>query len=314
VQPMNKFRTVFLAIATVSVLAASAACSSISPVPTVTPTPVPTAIPPVAVQPFDAARPLTVQGMERTYFIHVPSGLNDQQSVPLVFVFHGFQESGAYARTYSGLDNIADANGFVVVYPEGSGDSSARSWNAGGCCGYAKQNNVDELAFVHSIIEDVGTIARVDSQRIYSAGFSNGALLSYRLACEMSDTFAAVAPVAGVLVYSPCEPGAPVSLIDVHGMTDTVVPFDGGGLNPGTGQPFPPVEESITTWAKLDGCTGDEKVEHNGIVTRKAHEQCAPGVAVELYMVSGIGHTWPSQYVVPISQIIWDFFAAHPKP
>ncbi len=310
---MKNFKLGIPAIASLSFLVIAAACGSIAPTAMVIPTLVPTAVPPVAIQPVDNVQTLTVKGMERTYFLHVPSGLNDQQSVPLVFVFHGFQESSDFARTYSGLDNIASANGFAVVYPEGSGDSSARSWNAGGCCGYAKQNNVDESAFVRAIIQDVGMIVKIDPKRVYAAGFSNGALLSYRLACEMSDTFAAVAPVAGVLVNSPCEPSQPVSLIDVHGMTDTVVPFDGGGFNPGTGQPFPPVQESVATWTKLDGCTGAAKVEHNGLVTRTAYELCAPGTAVELYTVSGIGHNWPSPYVVPISQIIWDFFAAHPK-
>jgi polyhydroxybutyrate depolymerase len=312
---MKNFKTCLFALITIFILAVAAACSSINaPTPTVVPTEVPTTIPPVDIQPVDIERTLTVQGLERTYFLHVPPGLNDQQSVPLVFVFHGLQESSTYARTYSGLDNIANANGFVVVYPNGSGDSSERSWNAGGCCGYAEENNVDEPAFIRSIIEDVGTFVRLDSKRIYAAGFSNGALLSYRLACEMSDTFAAVAPVAGVLVDSPCQPQQPVSVIHVHGMTDTVVPFEGGGLNPSSGQPFTPVEQSIATWVKLDGCTGAEKVEHNGLVTRTAYEQCKPGTAVELYAVSGIGHSWPSPYVVPISQIIWDFFAAHPKP
>jgi polyhydroxybutyrate depolymerase len=252
--------------------------------------------------------------MERTYFLHVPEGLNNQQSVPLVFVFHGLQESSTYARIYSGMDNIANVNSFIVVYPDGSGDNSDRSWNAGNCCGYARKNNVDDLAFIRAIIKDVETIVRVDAKRIYAAGFSNGALLSYRLACEMSDTFAAIAPVAGILVDNPCQPVQHVSLIHVHGLTDTVVPFEGGGINPMTNQPFSPVYESVATWVKLDACTGSEKVEQNGVVTHTVFGQCAAGVGVELYAVNGNGHNWPSQYVVPISQIIWEFFAAHPKP
>ena len=272
---MNNIKIGFLVVASFSLLTIAAACGSIAPTATLIPTMAPTEIPKVAIQPVDIVQTLTVQGMERTYFLHIPSGLNNQQAVPLVFVFHGLQESSAFARIYSGLDQIANVNGFVVVYPEGSGDSSARSWNAGGCCGYAKQNNVDDSAFIRAIIEDVGTIIKIDPKRVYAAGFSNGALLSYRLACEMSDTFAAVAPVAGVLVHSPCEPAQPVSLIDVHGMTDTVVPFDGGGFNPGTGQPFPPVQDSVATWIKLDGCTGAEKMEHNGIVTRTVYGVCA---------------------------------------
>ena len=266
--------------------------------------------PPVAIAPVDAQRTLMVNNLERTYYLHIPEGLNDQQSVPLVFVFHGYQENSASARRYTGFDDIADANGFIVVYPDGSGSPSSRSWNASGCCGEALLDNVDETAFVLSIIADVETLVTLSPQNIYATGFSNGALLSYRLACEMSGTFAAIAPVAGAMMYTPCEPQQPVSLLHVHGMKDTVVPFIGGGSD----IRFPAVEESLAAWKKLDGCSGEEQVEEDGVLTHTTYGVCKPGVSVELYAVTGIGHSWPSQYVAPISQIIWEFFAAHPKP
>jgi len=260
--------------------------------------------------PLDEQRTLTVGDLERTYFLHVPEGLDAEKPAPLVFVFHGFQENGNYARNYTGMDSIADANGFIVVYPDGSGSSSSLSWNASGCCGFALENNVDETAFVHSIIADVESFIKVDSKRTYATGFSNGALLSYRLACEMSDTFAAVAPAGGVLMYSPCKPQEPVSLMHVHGINDRVVPIDGGG----SGIQFPPIKEGLVTWAELDSCSGQEQVKQDGVLTHTTYGTCAPGVAVELYVVDGTGHGWPSQYVAPISQTIWEFFAAHPKP
>ena len=260
--------------------------------------------------PLDEQRTLMVGDLERTYYIHIPEGLNTEQSVPLVFVLHGFQENGNYARNYTGMDDIADANGFIVVYPDGSGSSGSLSWNASGCCGYALENNVDEKALVRSIISDVETIVKIDPKRTFATGFSNGALLSYRLACEMSDTFAAVAPAGGVLMYSPCQPQEPVSLMHVHGINDRVVPIDGGG----SGIQFPPIKEGLATWAELDGCNGEEQVEQDEVLTHTTYGTCAPGVSVELYVVAGTGHGWPSQYVAPISQTIWDFFAAHPKP
>jgi len=308
---MNIKKRLFLTLATIFVLAVLSGCSSVPqpstarPTPTVTPTPLPQPVPAL-----DGQRTLKVEKMERTYLVHIPAGLNDQQLVALVFVFHGFQENGNFARTYSGLDSIASANGFVAVYPDGSGDAGSLSWNAGLCCGYAVQNKVDEPAFVRAIIADVQTMVKIDPRRVYAAGFSNGALLSYRLACEMSDTFAAIAPVAGVLTYQPCEPRQAVSVLHAYGTKDQVVPFDGGG----SGLQFPSVRETLNKWKEVDGCDGDEKVEHNGIVTHTSYEGCKPGLAVELYAVDGIGHSWPSKYIVPLSQIIWDFFAAHPKP
>ena len=299
----NLKRNMLVLIAT-SLIGSMAACNSVTPTSTAIPTVVST------VSPIDEQRVLTIGGMERTYFLHIPSGLNDHESVPLVFVFHGFQENGAFARNYTGMDKIADANRFIVVYPDGSGPSGSLSWNASGCCGYALQNNVDEPAFVRAIIADVEAIVKVDSRRTYAAGFSNGALLSYRLACEMSGTFAAIAPASGVLMYSPCQPQQPVSIMHVHGINDRVVPIEGGG----SGIQFPPVEESLAAWAQLDGCSGEEPVEKDGVLAHTTYGSCKPGVSVELYVVDGTGHGWPSQYIAPISQMIWDFFSTHPKP
>ena len=270
--------------------------------------------PAATLQPNDSERALTVNGLERTYLLHIPPGLAADQPVPLVFVFHGFSENANVIQQASGFNYVADNNRFIVVYPNGSGASGSLSWNASGCCGSAIANNIDESAFVRQIISDLGSVAKIDPKRTYASGFSNGALLSYRLACEMSDTFAAVAPVAGVLLFSPCQPTQPVSIIDFHGLTDSVVPFAGGGTVPSTGAPFPPVEQSIATWVNLDGCSNVPTTDQTGLLTHTTYGSCKGGSAVELYTIDRVGHTWPSQYVVPVSQMIWDFFAAHPKP
>ena len=139
----------------------------------------------------DTERVLKVDGIERTYLLHIPPLMKSNQAVPLVFVFHGYSMHAADMAPLTGLNSIADSNQFLVVYPTGTGPGSQLSWNAGGCCGYASQSNVDEEAFIHGILTDVGTVAVIDPARIYATGFSNGGFLSYRIACEMADTFAA---------------------------------------------------------------------------------------------------------------------------
>jgi polyhydroxybutyrate depolymerase len=271
--------------------------------------------PAATLEPASTTRSLTVDGLERSYVLHIPAGLESGSPVPLVFVFHGFQESANSIRLQSGMDQAADAGGFIVVYPNGSGPSSARSWNASGCCGTALQNDVDDQEFVRQIIVDVGTIAAIDPKRIYASGFSNGALLSFRLACDMAEVFAAVAPVGGVLVTDPCRPAEPVSVLQVHGMSDAAVPYE-GGQNPLAAVRFPPTEEALAVWVALDGCSPEPQVEQNGIVTRKSFTGCQPGISVELYLLDGIAHSWPSPYVTDpsITEVISAFFAAHPKP
>lgn len=306
---MKNLKTTIFAFLAFFLLAGLFACTP-APTPAPTDNPLPTVTPASTVAALDEQRTLAVGEMERTYSIHIPAGLTSQQSTPLVFAFHGYQENGTQIRRYTGFDTLADANGFIVVYPDGSGSSGSLSWNANGCCGYALQNDIDEPAFVRAIIADVATIANVDTKRIYATGFSNGALLTYRLACEMSDTFAAIAPAGGVLMYSPCEPQEAVSVMHVHGAKDAVVPFEGGG----SAIQFPAVAESLATWTKLDGCNGEKQVEKDGVLEHTTFGECKPGISVELYIVDGTSHSWPSPYIAPISQIIWEFFAAHPKP
>ena len=269
------------------------------PTATTVPTPGPT------IQPGDSERTLMVDSLERTYLLHIPPGLDSRQPVPVVFAFHDVDSGAINMQLLTGFNEIADKTDFLVVYPEGIG----LSWNGGGgCCQYAATINVDDMAFVRQILSDLGTIASIDTKRIYAAGFAHGSSLVYRLACEMSETFAAIAPVEGFLVYSPCQPREPVSVIHVHSLYDNHLPYAGGGHNN-----IPPVEKTIATWVKLDGCTSSPIVDNpvKGI-KHSAYTSCQAGTAVELYTVEGVG--WVPNSVYPISETIWEFFAAHPKP
>jgi len=268
--------------------------------------PQPTVEPPTAIQPVDSERKLTVNGLERTYLLHVPPTLDLRQPAPVVLAFHGLDQEPSDMELMTGFNDIADKASFLVVYPRGV----ELSWNVGICCGFAATNNIDEIAFVRQILSDLGTISNVDPKRIYATGFSNGAPLVYQLACEMSNTFAGVAPVSGVLLYSPCQPQQPVSLIHIHGLADSSVPYDGGG-----DLDTPPVEQVINTWVQLDGCTGSPQVDSPiNIIKHTVYNPCRAGTAVELYAIESGGHHWVTKPVWPSSQVIWDFFAAHPKP
>ena len=280
-----------------------------SPIPTAAPT-----APPVAATalPGDSERSVTVDNVARSYHLHVPSGLIADEPVPLLLVFHGFSGTGDAMAVTTGFNALADAYGFLVVYPNGLGPVGATSWNAGGCCGYAQNNNIDEAAFVRKIISDLQSESTIDPKRIYVTGFSNGAFLAYRLGCDMSDVLAAIAPVAGVLLNNPCQPTQPVSVLHIHGLADLSVPFS-GSTTPATGGVFDSVQQSIAAWVQLDGCPSTPDVEKNNLTTHTTYSPCKNGTAVELYTLQGIGHTWPPAAVLPASQIIWNFFVAHPK-
>lgn len=278
------------------------ACSRVA----ATRTPLPT------LAPGGYERRLTVKGQPRSYLLYVPPSLDTSQPVAVVFGFHGYTATAPGFRDGTGFNTIAAAHGFLVVYPMGEGGD--RSWNAGGCCAGAKAADLPDVAFIHEIVADLKTIASVDPRRVYATGHSNGAMFVYRLACEMSDIFAAIAPVAGPLFFSPCKPKVPVSVLHVHGLADPAVPYAGG---PYPGYPsmiFPSVEEGLAAWAKFDGCAEAAQVELQGAVTYTAYASCQAGTAVELYTIGGLGHVWPQPDAWPASEKIWEFFAAHPKP
>jgi len=283
----------------------------------------------------DSTHTITVDQTERSYVLHVPP----QVKVPaaLVIVLHGGGGSAKSAIAQTNFDTEADRNGFVVAYPEGTarsrpllnalGKPQFRTWNAGGCCGVAVQRGTDDVGFIRAMVAEIAVRHPVDPKRIYATGLSNGGMMAYRLACEASDLVAAIGAVSGVLVVAPCEPRFPVSVIAIHGTADENVPIDGGvGAKSIVDYPFPPVQRAIDFWAAHDDCGKDPIVSAPAPnVTLNSYPRCTPGIAVDYYVIAGGAHAWPGgkrlakfldapSNAIAATPLIWQFFAAHPKP
>jgi polyhydroxybutyrate depolymerase len=318
---MRKLTYLLLLVIAITYSACSAGVSEPSPtvIPTSTPSPPPTSAPEPTPKPtqtltvrptFQAEaveRIVMIDDLERSYLLHIPPDLDIQSPVPVVFALHGYGGMAKYMQLGARMDVIADREKFIVVYPQGL----EFSWNTGWDqpFGYATINNVDEAAFIRQILSDLNTVASIDLKRIYATGASMGAMAVYRLGCEMSDTFAAIAPVAGVHLAIDCNPSQAISVIHIHGLSDSTVEFSGGGM-----RDFPPVEEGIQTWVELNQCAGSEVEEdpENGI-THIVYAPCESGSVVELYTLDSWGHDWPWRRLLA-SEVIWAFFEAHPMP
>jgi polyhydroxybutyrate depolymerase len=261
-------------------------------------------------------------GRTRRYILHIPPGHDSSKPAPLVMVLHGATQSPESAERMSRMSELADKNDFIAVYPSGTGpDADARvpTWNAGACCAYAMQNNVDDVGFLRALIDQLQRDDNIDPKRIYVTGISNGAMLSYRLACELSTKIAAIAPVEGAQDVE-CTPADRVSLLVFHGTADHLVPFDGGStpFQMGSKRKDNSVAGAISFWVKKDGCSPTSEHSETAEAHTDIYSGCHDGTAVALYAIQGGHHMWPGLRIsgnhVPASDIMWQFFAAHPKP
>ncbi|RKH71790.1 alpha/beta hydrolase family esterase [Corallococcus aberystwythensis] len=273
------------------------------------------------------------QGRSRLYRVHVPTGYDPTKPMPVVFSFHGFGSNEVEQEQLSNFSALADAEGFIAVYPRGinvpelygQGDPDTRSWNGVACCGPAQINQaVNDVSFVDRMLQDLGTRVCMDPRRIFASGFSNGAFLAYRLACERAQRIAAIAPVAGMLGLPDCNPSRPVPVLHFHGTADEAIYYDGGtNLTAVGGTPYPSAPESVRRFAERNGCTGaQQQTYQQGNSTCVAYTGCQPESATaSLCTVTGGKHSWPGQTQyndgtpdLNASLEMWRFFQAHPRP
>jgi polyhydroxybutyrate depolymerase len=272
----------------------------------------------------DSTRSLVHDGIERTYLLHIPPGYDATRPTPLVLAFHGIGLSAEEMVRISGLSEQADTSGFIVVYPNGTGAN--KSWNGGHCCGESAKNNVDDVGFVRALIEELSAFINVAPGRVYATGFSNGAIMVYRLACELSDRIAAIGPVAATQILDDqeaCRPARSVPVIHFHGTADRLNPYDGGTTS--AGFEFVSVEDAIGFWVEKNACPDPLQQTESGAIQHDVYAPCAQNSAIELYTIVDGEHAWPGGEAVSpqigeptmeisASLLMWEFFAAHPMP
>lgn len=246
---------------------------------------------------------LVVDGTTRSYLLRAPDEAAERAPMPLVIVLHGAGGNGKRAEDSTGLTPLARSAGFLVAYPYGSQAANVPgefSWNAGACCGVPSRSGVDDVAFVDAVITDVASRYPVDATRVFVFGFSNGGMLTYRLACELGSRFAAAAVVSGALNVPDCAAPDPMDLLVVHGDADTVVPYAGGPAGESTAARFgawqnASVADSVAFWRRRDGCErGPLRVTEESTTTDE-YTGCADGHRLRLVTIRQGVHRWPTE-------------------
>lgn len=257
----------------------------------------------------------------RTYLVHLPPEYSPGSPLPLILAMHGGFGSAFNLQEQSKLSEKADEENFIVVYPEGikGGALNIRTWNAGWCCGYASNSNIDDVGFINALMDTLIDRYSIDTDRIYATGMSNGGFLSYRLACELSDRIAAIAPVACSMSMTSCNPARGVPVIHFHSYDDESIPDEGGIGNGVSGHYNPPLDSVLNAWADHNGCmVKNDTVVHTNEFTFAKWKTCECGAEVNVYISQDGGHSWPggtqTQIGDPVSQFIsatdlmWSFF------
>jgi polyhydroxybutyrate depolymerase len=278
--------------------------------------------------PGDSIGHVEIDGRERTYLVHAPPGYGGKAAMPIVIVLHGGGGSGSGVVRLTGMSVKADRENFLAVYPDGTGPLRTRllTWNSGNCCGNAMNAKVDDVGFIRAMLDRLQRDYAVDTKRIFVTGISNGGMMAYRLACEISDRIAAIAPVAGAQNVE-CPAGGPVSVIIFHGTKDQNVLLDGGEPRKHFGplRTDRSVAYAASFWAARNGCTGQRLHQHTAFLRTEGYTGCKDGTAICVNIVENGGHAWPGgermsqvldepSHEVSATDLMWTFFVAHPKP
>ena len=279
---------------------------------------------------------LTDQGAARSYIAHIPPASG---TLPVIVNLHGGGGNAHHQQDNSGMDALADREGFIVIYPNGSGRLKNRllTWNAGTCCGPSARESRDDAGFILRVLDDIAKRAPVDQKRIYVTGFSNGAMMALRLGAQFPARFAAIAAVSGGFVFKEA-PKAARPLLYIHSIDDPRALYQGG-----LGPPFPlsgervmhpSADETLKRWARANACSGTPQVLQSKELTEGRNLHSAqliswPNCAAPLlhWRLTGAGHVWPGTQrdvvpslsgektaIIDANAEIWNFFKQHALP
>jgi polyhydroxybutyrate depolymerase len=282
-------------------------------------------------------------GLKRTYLIYIPSSYDKTRSMPLLIALHGGGGSGKHMikLTRGGFNTLADKKGFIVAYPDGI----EKNWNDGRSAqetGYrAHRENIDDVGFISALIDHLREEFNIDPKRVYVTGMSNGAMMSYRLACQLSQRIAAIAPVTGNIpqnLCSACSPATPISVLAINNVLDPLMPWSGEDITGPWGMKklgkVMPTSETIRFWVNHDHCSPtaviteepDRDPQDGTRIRKEVYGFGREATEVVLYAIEGGGHTWPNGYQylnenivgktsrdIDANEVIWDFFERHAR-
>jgi polyhydroxybutyrate depolymerase len=257
-------------------------------------------------------------GQQRAFLLHLPPNYDGTTPLPLVLVLHGGGGNGKQMAAQTDFAAKADAEGFVVVFPNGQETpDGGHYWKTEGI---VNDDSVkagltgDDVGFLTALIDHLESQLAIERSRVYVTGFSNGASMALTLACRLSDRIAAVAAVSSGL-SAKCDLTSPVAVLQMMGTADPHLASAGTTAPDGTVWTW---WRAIDVWSAFDGCPAEPAVKVNGRVRTETNGPCAAGTEVVRIDLEGAGHNWPGGPAGPDdpvdgTDVVWDFFARHAR-
>ncbi|MEM9544929.1 MAG: PHB depolymerase family esterase [Bacteroidota bacterium] len=260
-------------------------------------------------------------GIERQYALHIPETVTE--NAPLLLSMHGYTDDAIQHRDYTELNRVADLNGFIVAYPRGIKDKEGeRFFNMGYF--FHQTETVDDVGFLTELTLYLQKTYKINSERTFTAGFSNGGDLSYMLACQRPDIFKGFVSVGGLMLEDfklDCEFTVPIPILEIRGEDDEITLYK-GDINNETGWGrYPPIEETVDFWKTRNGCKtvsrdtlfGPDSGDFQRIEIMK-FQDCSDDKEVWLYKITDYGHEWPQgtdDHWLNASEEIWRFLSKY---
>ena len=254
----------------------------------------------------------------RTFIIYVPPAYENRTgSVPLLFSLHGYTSRANWNLLYTGFQEYADQEGFIIAYPQGTilESTGETHWNVGG---WTTDSTADDVGFLGVVADYLGAAFEIDTERVYSTGMSNGGFMSYKLACDDSGRFAAVSSVTGSMTpetFADCNPTRAVPVMQIHGKMDPTVPYAGSAISE-------PIDDVVDYWANANDCTTPgtatlipDSAADSDILggTHTVFSGCESGTSVEYYLLDALEHRWPNRnrFDIHAAEKLWNFMSSY---
>jgi len=254
------------------------------------------------------AETLVHDGIEREYLLHLPQNYDGTTAIPVMLNFHGFGGTATDHRAWADMRSLADSENFILVYPQGTLLDGSPHWNAG-LDTPDNKSDADDFGFVEALLNELATNYNIDEERVYACGYSNGAFFSYALACFLSDKIAAIGSVSGTMLsesFEQCNAQHPTAMINLHGTSDGVVPYNGGvGLTP--------IQDVVDFWVNFNASIDNPVVNTVNNIEQHIYNNDDGGVAIEHYKINGGEHVWFDINFngKNTNQLIWDYVSQY---